>query len=51
MWIARFFGVLGTLAALGAGPAMADCYHNGQTVPEGTQIGGLVCQNGQWVGG
>ena len=39
------------LAVLGAAPARADCYHNGQPVAEGTQIGGLVCQNGQWVGG
>ena len=41
---------LAVALALGS-PALADCYYNGQTVPEGTVVGGLVCQNGQWVGG
>jgi hypothetical protein len=34
---------------LGAGPVLADCYHNGKPVPEGTRIGVLVCENGKWV--
>lgn len=38
-------------AALAAAPAFADCYINGQQVPEGTTVGGLTCINGQWVGG
>lgn len=38
-------------AALGSAPVFADCWHNGQKVPEGTRIGGLVCINGQWVEG
>jgi hypothetical protein len=39
------------LALLGwaAGAAVADCYYNGQAVPEGSQAGGLVCRDGQWV--
>ena len=38
------------LALLGwAGAAVADCYYNGQSVPEGTEVGGLVCRDGQWV--
>lgn len=37
-----------TLAGL---PALADCYLNGELVPEGTTVGGLTCVNGQWVGG
>ncbi len=36
---------------LGASPARADCFHNGGTVADGTQVGGLICQNGQWTGG
>lgn len=40
---------LGSL--LWGGAAAADCFHNGETVPEGTQVGGLVCKNGQWVSG
>lgn len=31
------------------GPALADCIYNGQSYPEGTRIGVLVCENGQWV--
>lgn len=34
---------------LGTGQALADCYYNGKPVPEGTQIGSVVCQNGNWV--
>jgi hypothetical protein len=37
------------LAGWAAGAAVADCYYNGQSVPEGTQAGGLVCRDGQWV--
>jgi hypothetical protein len=37
--------------ALFAAPALADCYINGQQVPEGTTVGGLTCQNGKWVSG
>jgi hypothetical protein len=40
-------GVLAVL--LGTGPALADCYHNGKQVPEGTRVGVLVCENGKWV--
>jgi hypothetical protein len=43
--------LLALLALLVAGPAAAVCYHNGEEVPEGTRVGGLVCQNGQWVPG
>lgn len=28
--------------------AVADCYHNGQRVAEGTRIGPMVCENGRW---
>jgi hypothetical protein len=37
------------LFLFGVGPVLADCYHNGQQVPEGTRIGALVCENGKWV--
>lgn len=29
--------------------ATADCFFNGRRVPEGTRVGPLVCQDGQWV--
>ena len=29
--------------------AAADCYYDGQLVPEGTRIGPMVCENNQWV--
>jgi len=49
----RSIGVNVTIAVLlflfGVGPVLADCYHNGQQVPEGTRIGTLVCENGKWV--
>ena len=32
-----------------ASPALADCVYNGKTVPEGTRVGPLVCENGRWV--
>jgi hypothetical protein len=32
-----------------AGAARADCYVNGQWVPEGSELGGQRCENGQWV--
>lgn len=28
--------------------AAADCYYNGERVPEGTRVGAMVCENGQW---
>ncbi len=34
---------------LSTSQALADCYHNGQRVPEGTRIGPIVCVNGTWV--
>jgi hypothetical protein len=34
---------------LSTAPVLADCIHNGQSYPEGTRIGVLVCENGQWV--
>ena len=34
---------------LGVGPVLAECYHNGKPVPEGTRIGLLVCEKGKWV--
>ena len=37
------------IVLVGAGQALADCYLNGRTVPEGTRTGPLVCENGQWV--
>jgi hypothetical protein len=37
------------LVLLGTSKAFADCYHNGQRVPEGTRIGPVVCQNGSWI--
>jgi hypothetical protein len=40
-----------TFALCAAGGAYADCIHNGETVPEGTRIGGYVCVNGEWVDG
>jgi hypothetical protein len=42
---------LAAAVALTAAPALADCYINGQQVPEGTKVGGLTCTNGQWVAG
>ena len=42
---------LAAAALLVATPALADCYLQGQLVPEGTMVGGLTCVNGQWVGG
>lgn len=49
----RTMCALAAIAALlilfGADEALADCYHNGELVPEGTRIGSLVCENGQWV--
>lgn len=42
---------LTALVAAFAVPALADCDLNGQVVAEGTRAGGLVCQNGAWVGG
>lgn len=32
-----------------AGPATAECLHNGEAVAEGTRVGGLVCEAGEWV--
>ena len=32
-----------------AAPALADCIWDGRTYPEGTRIGDLVCENGEWV--
>jgi hypothetical protein len=29
--------------------AFADCVLNGKRLPEGTRIGSLVCEYGQWV--
>jgi hypothetical protein len=29
--------------------AAADCVYNGRQYPEGTRIGLLVCENGQWI--
>ena len=31
------------------GQALADCVLNGKRLPEGTRIGSLVCEFGQWV--
>lgn len=45
-WILRIIVLLGILAVPAV--AAADCYHNGQRVPEGTRIGPMVCKNGQW---
>lgn len=28
--------------------ASADCVYDGQTYPEGAEIGGLVCSDGKW---
>jgi hypothetical protein len=44
--------LLGLAMLLGtADTARADCYRNGELVPEGTRIGGLVCTDGQWQPG
>jgi hypothetical protein len=37
------------LAGWAAGAAVADCYYNGQSVPEGSLAGGLVWRGGQGV--
>ncbi|MDE0048454.1 MAG: hypothetical protein OXO52_01610 [Rhodospirillales bacterium] len=44
------FLVVFFLVAMMTFPALAgaDCYYDGQRVPEGTRIGALVCVNGQW---
>jgi hypothetical protein len=39
----------GLLVLLSTTQALADCYHNGRLVPEGTRIGPIVCENGKWV--
>ena len=31
------------------GQVLADCVLNGKRLPEGTRIGSLVCEYGQWV--
>jgi hypothetical protein len=36
-------------ALLAATPVLADCTYSGQSYPEGTRIGVLVCENGKWV--
>lgn len=43
--------VAALLAAAVATSAVAQqsCTRNGQTYPDGTQIGDLRCENGQWV--
>jgi hypothetical protein len=42
--------IIGVFAVLlGTGPVLADCFHNGKQVPEGTRVGVLVCENGKWV--
>ena len=47
---ARKILIVGVLAMLlGTGPVLADCYHNGKQVPEGTRVGVLVCENGTWI--
>lgn len=51
MRAARMLALACALLGAAAIPALADCFHNGAPVAEGTQVGGLVCQNGQWVGG
>lgn len=43
--------LLALAAGLGATPALADCFHNGEQVPEGTRVGDFVCRDGQWVEG
>ena len=29
--------------------AAADCFYDGVQYPEGSRVGVLVCENGQWV--
>jgi hypothetical protein len=31
------------------GTAVADCFYNGRSYPEGTAVGDRVCSNGSWV--
>ena len=51
MSVARILALAAALLGVAAVPALADCFHNGAAVAEGTQVGGLVCRGGQWVGG
>ncbi len=44
--IATVIGVL--VCLISAGQALADCYHNGRRVPDGTRVGSLVCDHGKW---
>ncbi len=47
--IARAAALALLLASALAGAAAADCYVNGKWVPEGSELGGQRCENGQWV--
>jgi hypothetical protein len=46
-------GFLLGAVVVAAGPvaAQSGCYYDGALYPHGTRVGGLVCDNGQWVGG
>ncbi len=45
----RILGVVILVALLLPSLALADCYFNGQRVREGTRIGPMVCEGGEWV--
>lgn len=45
------FALSVALAAAPVSAQEAGCYYDGQLWPNGTRIGGLVCQDGQWVAG
>lgn len=32
-----------------AGPARAECVHNGEAMDEGARVGDYVCEGGRWV--
>ena len=37
------------LIVMPAALVVADCYIDGRQVPEGTRLGPLVCEDGEWV--
>lgn len=45
----RFVTIGALMFLIMTGEVLADCVLNGKRLPEGTRIGSLVCEYGQWV--